>query len=330
MQMLLKLARPSSIYGDAQAMHSTIMAIISRRLRGCLARLHGRETVKQEIQQIVEAIKSHREFFRSPNSEPIELRSWSAVPGFESSIKTTIQSLVIWASTVAMSTVPVATVPTHYTHRQILNAIKFIGARKALQAILEEIKAQTEQENGHYAIDIATAIISSPAIENSPANVDWIASPAAAPARRSPRLNLRDMLKVEREAAPQLMEKELGLAEAIFRLHQRVEAQLAPPTMTLAELNPPMDSLLKNLDAANISETAADAAIEQALDLAATGDITGLDLSGVDAAGMDVMQGMDGMDLGMGPDGGLDMLPDGDDDIFAGLDLGGGMDLEFE
>jgi mediator of RNA polymerase II transcription subunit 5 len=179
--------------------------------------------------------------------------------------------------------------PANYTHRQILVGVKMLGAKRILTAIIEEVKSQTETGNGSVVLDAASALICAPdpqSWDNGAPGIDVLGAEIR-PLQR--RMNLREALKNEAEAAPKMQKTDAFHAETVVRLYRKVEAQLQMPQQTL------------------MSHDALD--IHQALDSAA-----------LDGA----MAGVGSLD-GMGAN---DMMGDGmgDSDLMHGL-LGSGADL---
>ncbi|KAF2142643.1 uncharacterized protein K452DRAFT_318229 [Aplosporella prunicola CBS 121167] len=236
MQVLTRLIRPASISGDAQAMHSTILAIVSRRLERCLKSIQHREPQRTDVGPLLDIVHSCHDWERTPYPSMAELEPWMATPGTSTrlSLRNTIQSLALWNSTADLNPTPPA-----YTHRQLFVALQLFSPRKVLHALLDELKAQTTSAGagaGAVALDIATNMVCAPLLKNSCTPTQWLGSPVPAPPQPHPRLNLRDTLKAELhdDAAGLLQRCEPGVAEAAIRLLRRVEAQLAGPVAAAA------------------------------------------------------------------------------------------------
>lgn len=355
MQILHKLIRPASISGDALAMHTTILSITAHRLDNALSRLQRREPTRADIDPIRDTLRNHSTHKRNDDIPNTELESWTSTPGggLLAALRKTIQSLVLWSSSIGISRSPPS-----YTHHQLLMSSQLLGVKRTLAALLDEVVAQTEQGNGDVALDIATNMICAPSGHSNSSNpaTPPYGDPTTVPQRRETRLTLRDALRFEKEDVTKLFSTEPGRAEVIIRLNRRVEAQLAPilaaapmpgldSTMTAAQVAEMMESMPMDLS------TAADTGV-----LAATGDT---ELTGAsNAADMAVStQNLDlGMrmgDVGLGlvaPRGSIDFGMSGngtvfgaqgegnvqgeeaaeeEEDIFAGLGLDADMDMEF-
>ncbi|CAO2658456.1 Nn.00g061790.m01.CDS01 [Neocucurbitaria sp. VM-36] len=341
------LSAPSS--GDAQAMHSAILAMVSSRLETCFRTLQRRDPSRMNIEPLLQATKVHAFYERSIYTSMKELEQWTNAPNstLNTALRNTVQQLAQWASTAAIQPNPPS-----YTHRQIYTSLKILGSYKTLRAIVDEVKAQTDAGNGAAALDIGVSIICSPTVEDSPISVDWVGSPIPAPALPRTRINLREMLKEEFNNAASLVATDPSTAETIVRLHRRVEAQLA----SIGEIGLQAPAL--NLPSVNItdmqSQTISDD-INKAIDDAAAASIVE-DISNMDnkalQRSMEELTGPEGLDLssiGMGPDAGtgdmgtdLGNLPDLDlsdmggmgMDMDMSMDMGGGGDddwgLDFE
>ncbi|KAF2656859.1 Med5-domain-containing protein [Lophiostoma macrostomum CBS 122681] len=339
MQIFHKLIRSAPTSGDAAAMHSTIMSIVSSRLEKCFRTLKRRHPSRTDIDALLEANKSNLQYERSIYSSMSELEQWTNAPNntLVTSLRHTVQQLSQWASAGALQPNP-----PNYTHRQLYASMKLLGSSKTVLAIVDEIKAQTDAGNGSAALDVGVSLICSPMIENSAITTDIT---VAAPPRT--RMSLREMLKAEFENAASIIAKDPLAAETIVRLHRRVEVQLvaiAQAGLPTAQIDLPdvgmvdvqaqnaeLDKALNDAAAATIAAASGDLqpdqealhrSLDQHLDLTAASG--GLDLSsmGVGATGTGDMSA----DLGALPVldlsdmGGMSMDLGEDDDAW-GLDF---------
>lgn len=323
------LSGPSS--GDAQAMHGAVLAIVSSSLEKCFRSIQRRDASRaNNIEPLLQAIKGNQHYVRSMYASMKELEQWTNAPNstLHTSLRHTVQQLSQWATTASIQPNPPS-----YTHRQVYATLKILGSNKVLRAVVDEIKAQTEADNGAAALDVGVSIICAPTVDDSPVSVDWVGStiPASHPPRT--RLNLREMLKHDFDNAAALVANDPLAAETVVRLHRRVEAQLASlgenalqPVMNLPSVN------LGDMQGQTISDD-----ITQAMDDAAAAsidDITNMDNKALQRS-MEELTGTDGLDLssiGMGTgDGGtgdLGNLPDLDlGDMSINMDMDN-MDLD--
>jgi mediator of RNA polymerase II transcription subunit 5 len=327
------LSAPSS--GDAQAMHSSILAMVSSRLEKCFRTLQRRDANRaNNIEPLIQALKPHQHYERSMYATMEELEQWTNAPNttLNISLRHTVLQLSQWASPASIQPNPPS-----YTHRQVYASVKILGANKALRAIVDELKAQTEAGNGAAALDIGVSMICAPTVDDSPIPVAWVGSsiPASLPPRT--RMNLREMLKQEFDNAASLVATDPLAAETIVRLHRRVEAQLTSIGETaLHRQGSVIDPL--NVDITDMQSQTIPADLTKAIDDAAAAtmvdDIPEMDNKALQRS-MDELTGADGLDLssiGMGtgaPDasdmgGELGALPD--------LDLGdmGSMGIDMD
>ncbi|KAF2273257.1 mediator of RNA polymeras-like protein II transcription subunit 5 [Westerdykella ornata] len=335
-----KLTRPGSVSGDAQAMHSAIISIVSGRLEKCLRALKQRHPNRSDIDHLLHIIINQGSYEHSVYSSSSELGRWTNSPPttLYREIKHSVQALSQWASAAALHPTPPS-----YAHKQIYASLHLLGTHKTLHAILSEIRTQTEARNGAAALDVGLSIVCAPMLENSSLATDVTTSIS------SPRthLNLREMLKEEFDNAASLVATDQLLAETIVRLHRRVEAfvaaiaqnqaalataQLDMSNVDLAEVqaaqNAQMDKALNDVAAAAAAAASANPeqqaalqrSLEQHLDLsaaaAAAAAAGGLDLSGMGVAGGADMGSLGNLDLG-----GL-----GD----MGMGMGMGMELDMD
>ncbi|KAF2840549.1 Med5-domain-containing protein [Patellaria atrata CBS 101060] len=316
MQILSKLIRPTSMSGDAQAMHTTILAIVSRRLDKALRLIRKRYPKRPDIEPLLDALKPHLQYERTPYGTLTELESWtSSGTSTKLSLRSTVQSLTLWSASGGQH----MTAPS-YTHRMLSTFLALIPAPTLLRAILEETKAQSEAGNAATVLDVATALICAPSHLNSPVPVAWPAVMIPAPQLPRDRLNLRDALRLERDEASDLLPSDHLLAETIVRLSRKVEAQCAPATTAMQSLAlSGVDAPMQDMMGLNIQVQDVDVAatMERPLEVGVGLDDAGmdLDLGGVVGGGFDM--GSMGGEVGGSVGEGLD----GDADVFAGLML---------
>jgi mediator of RNA polymerase II transcription subunit 5 len=166
------LSAPSS--GDAQAMHSAILAMVSSRVEKVFLTLQRRDAKRAtSIEPLMQVLKPHRHYERSMYASMKELEQWTNAPNttLNVSLRHTVQQLSQWASTAAIQPNPPS-----YTHRQVYASLKILGAYNVLRAIVDELKAQTEAGNGAAALDIGVSIICAPTVDDSAIPVTWIGS----------------------------------------------------------------------------------------------------------------------------------------------------------
>ncbi|KAI9793533.1 MAG: mediator complex subunit [Peltula sp. TS41687] len=243
MQVLQSLIKPRSISGEAATVHQVLLSIIGSGLDTALSELRRREPSRGDIDPLVHVLKPHLSFKRTTASHHRELESWvpSHVDGLSGSLRNTFQSLVLW------STAPdINMTPASYTHRQIIVATQILGARTVVRTLLDELKLQSQNGSGGLALDIATALVCAPAIDDIPITITITTTEPSSSSsssggpdqqhqqqqhqihRPNPRLTLREALKLDHdETAPTLSASDPVRAETIVRLHRRVEAHFA-------------------------------------------------------------------------------------------------------
>ncbi|KAE9961818.1 hypothetical protein EG328_001548 [Venturia inaequalis] len=316
LQTIQRVTRaPSS--PDAQPMHATILYIVAQPLTACLRSLQKQNPKRNDIESIISNLKPYVDFRRTSFTPCPELQTWRPQGGIRQNLKSVLQGLIIWGAGGGQQLSP-----PHYNPRLVLIAESVLGAPATLSVLLEEVKAQTEAPNGNAAValDIATAFICAPKTENSPIHVGWQHSPVPVQATRgTKRLNLRDALKLEFDAATDLIQKDQTMAETVVRLHRAVEAQLnfsvAPmPDITGAA---PMPSLLP-MTGNNAS------VVDQGMAFGTDTNAAGMDLGdgGLDISGtlMGDMK-MDGNEDDIFGGGHSMGGNENDDDVFGGLDF---------
>ncbi|KAI9867326.1 MAG: mediator complex subunit [Trichoglossum hirsutum] len=225
MQILQSLIKPKSISGEAEMMHDTILSIIAKPLEHALRELRRSAPSRQDIDPLLHALQPHLAFRRTAGSHHTELESWTSTHGggMLASLRNTFQSLVLWSTTPDINMTPAS-----YSHRQVLVAVKMLGARSVIRTIIDEVKLQNQIQNssGDLSFDIATAIICAPGATDGLLSADGNMLGTYSLQNHSGRLNLREALRLELEDASKISSSDPARAETIVRLHRRVEAQL--------------------------------------------------------------------------------------------------------
>lgn len=299
LRILQLLLAPSAISTEASTMLTSVMNLIAKPLEHSLRTYQPRDPTNVQVEPLLNALRDSLPLSRrTVGAEHNEMESWCSTQGggLSAAIKNTMQGLVHWG-------LRPDTMPTPYTHRQMLAGTKMLGAKHMLRVILEEVQTQSNEGNAAVAFDVATALLCAPDAaldaQTGMQGLDEAGGISAAPERQA---TPREALKEEAEAFRKVQKRNPAMAEAAVRLHRRVQEQMAPSqaAMLPADLAAPLD------DGAGGAAHAA-AAPEDAMQM--------------DGVGLDLMGGVGGGDLGLGGgDGGSFDLGD---DIFGGLDTGG-------
>ncbi|KAJ4167726.1 mediator complex subunit [Fusarium falciforme] len=292
-KVLQLILLPSSISGEASTMLSSVKNLIAKPLEHALRTYQRRDPKNQDIEPLLRALKDSIPLSRRTGGADInELETWTstATNGLASAIKHNIQGLVHWSMHPAINSMP-----TSYTHRQMLAALKLLGSKRLLHIILEEVRQQTEAGNANSVYDVATSLICAPdAVKDAP--VGMLDANGNMPPSLQRQRTLREMLKAEAEGCKKLQKKDAALAEIVVRLHRRVEMLMVMP------------------EAQAMLQTA-DMALGDAMAAAASG-VQGDSMS-VDNM-LDVGMGGVPSDLGLGPaSAGGSLDPSGDNELFG-------------
>ncbi|KAI8960103.1 Med5-domain-containing protein [Daldinia sp. FL1419] len=301
---------------EAQTMLSSVVNIIAMPLDSSLRSCQRFDPKNQAIEPLLKAMRENiRLSRRTASAANNELETWcsTANGGLAALVRHLVQNFVSWSVHPGLNVMPTA-----YTHRQILVALKILGAKRFLYVILEEVKVQTEAGNGSIAHDIATALICAPDVTNLPPPTEAVLHLDSANRPYVPpqlRLSLQAALKAEAEDCKIIQKSDPGMAEIIVRLYRKVEAQMLMP--------PPAESMLQG-ELANLGLDGNAHALGDALAAAAQNE--GLTNDG----SMNLDLGNGGGDMGhlgggpgdSGHHGGIDF--GSSDDMFGSLGGGGG------
>jgi mediator of RNA polymerase II transcription subunit 5 len=300
------IVNPPSISNNIKAsqMLNTVIGIIAKNLEHSLRWLQRAEPQRQDVEPLSRVVRGNLGFERRGASEHTELESWTSTAGggLVVAVRNTISSLVQWGLN------PTISPPANYTHRQVLVGLRMLGAKRLLNAIIEEVKSQTELGNGSIAIDVATALICAPDAAswdpgNSGSAIEMMGEGQLPPLQR--RMNLREALKMEADNAPKVHKTDAFHAETVIRLYRRVEALLVVQQPVMLA-----DDDMGGLDA-GLHRAALDAALDGAMAGGGLGDEVNM---GDGMGGDDLMSGlMGGSDsnlagdmLGFGSGGGIE------------------------
>lgn len=336
LRTLQSLIKPSSISGEAQAIHQTVMSITARPLEERLKDVRTRQQGRSDIKPSLDALDPYLSFRRVGSCTRAELETWSVqkVNGLLGSIRDTLQALVLWSTNSEINMAP-----SSYSHRQLLAGIRLLGSSRVANALIDEVKQQTEAGNGDLVLDIVATMMCAPMPESFAVDQN-ICHPVDSTKESLPRcsvLTLRDALSVQHENVPKISETSPLHAAAIVRLWRRVSVLAAPPSQVS---NIDVSNMIQNMDydaqermdldasAAGVGDASAghdDADnIDKMLDNAAAAAAAGMD------SGMDASMGL-GQDMDLGADSaGMDAI----DDVLNAADMAVGnpefLDLDME
>lgn len=326
LRILHFVIQPSAISSDASAMLSSVLNIIAKPLEHSLRAYQRQDPRSQEVEPLLRALKDCIPLSRrTGGADHNELEIWSNSPngGLTTAVRHTIHGLVQWGLQAGINVTP-----TSYTHRQIIAALRMMGAKRVLHLIYDEVRHQAELGSGSVAYDIATALICAPDVTNGAqaSAVSFLDETGNMPVPAQHRLSLRDVLKSEAEECGKLQKTEAAQAELVVRLYRRVEAQLAmaQPAGLQAEAMLPGDLGLGLEGTAGSLENAMAAAAAAA----AAGDVQSVGMS-VDNVSLELSMGGMGSDMGLGDAGSAGVSLDlSADDMFGSLSAGG--DFEWD
>lgn len=308
--ILQKLLQPTSLHGDAIAMHKTVLSIVGRNVDDCLHELQATYPDKQDVISILQTVQPYRGFCIASGPSYAEMQSWAADGSTSvlASLKASTSTLCTWSSDTNVSVV----LPT-YSHRRLAAAVQSAGACQVVHALCDEIKTQTSIGCGDYALDVANSMILTSVLESHvpQSSID----DAPIPLREFVRhLNLREALQLQVNETVKLINEDAFKAETLIRLGRRVEAQAMNIPLSTATFLPITEDAMDDLQLPpNVDLTAT-----QTDPLGFSADETGLGLH------VDISAAQEG---NMGGDDET-MLVSATDDIFGGIDIDSTLDLD--
>jgi mediator of RNA polymerase II transcription subunit 5 len=209
-------------------MHTAVLTIVAKPLEDSLNYVQRQQPLRSDISPLIEALKPSTQRQRRETSFYSELENWATAPGggLLAALRHTIEPLIPWAAAFSASA---DSTPPHYTHRQLVETLKILGAKAVLQLFLDEL--MTHFDNGGLSdldvvLDIIVTMITVPqhhllATIASNNNIT-LHNP-----QQQRQLSLQEALHTEFLHAFELSKTNLPRATLVVRLYRRVEAYLS-------------------------------------------------------------------------------------------------------
>lgn len=218
MLILQRIMRPTSIRGEALNMHNTILGILGRPLWRFLTAAQARDpTAAADIEPLLERLQGCLDFHRARDATLSELQAWYAPQGgsIPSATRSAVSGLIYWSAHSGLGGVPAPS----FGQRHLRTATTLSGARTVLDALVDEIRAQSALGLADAALDVCAALVLASTLDAARA----LAS-AASGALLQGRLSLHDALQAELHDAPGVRTRDVFRTETLVRLGRRVAA----------------------------------------------------------------------------------------------------------
>ncbi|KAK0313445.1 hypothetical protein LTR01_001701 [Friedmanniomyces endolithicus] len=311
LQILEKLLRPSSSSAETQAMHRAVMDILRKRPEKTVAA--GLSTL---LRQYVDSTGSS-------TSNKAEIEKWAAAGDMTHDMRHVVKGLISWAANVT------PTAPPQYQHQMIVTMHDISGPRRITDA-LWSLMRETEYPTLATALDVCTSIICAPHFVSN---------------------TLRQQLALEVSDTESLLKMSMSQASTLVRLHLSVESQLVVHQLEIPFPLPQQQSTDQLMQDLGLSGSAIGADVGQVDNSAQALQMTDDDLQAameqplsMDGVTVPAMPSLEPVDVqleqaqGFFGDLGMNLEHQAlqnnvtsmggqtaEDDIFAGLDLSGGM-----
>lgn len=205
---LQALLKPPSMNHDSSAIHRAVLAITAKLLADSLNHVQKLHASRPDISPLLAVVNPYTQDQRQGTTAFSELSSWATTQGggLLIALRQTIQSLLLWSANPASSA---DISPPSYTHHQLLNTIRVLGAPSVVNLLIDEANEPT---NPDLALDVIVIMIftaSVPSLQSS-----FI--------RRQ--LSLREALQSQFTDIEDLSRTDPARASTIVRLHRRVDA----------------------------------------------------------------------------------------------------------
>ena len=304
-----QLIQPVLGQDEAARTHATIVSILKFPFEACVNTIKGRAP-DATARPALGIIATKRSLARAARLRPPDLSTLAAnSDGLLNTFRDKLKTIIQWSTHRAMANVmPV------YAYEIVRVNLEFVGAKRVLDTVVNEIREQAKTGFKEVAMDISTALMFSTFIqEGDPSRPgDYLAAP-----RLHGRLTLRRALQLEANNAHKLGLEDNTKVELYAELGRRVEAMIAETSLAAENIQLPAADMMGDVD------------LNAAVQLEGTNEASGLDLSGADAGlQLDMDAAFTGQpdttttDLGVGMD-------TGDDDIFGDLQLDENMQMDF-
>ncbi|KAK3671853.1 hypothetical protein LTR78_008219 [Recurvomyces mirabilis] len=336
LQILDKLLRLSSTAVETQTMHKAVLDIVAEPLACSLEDLVRRRPDKAAASGMLTLLRQRADTTRCGESSKSTYDQWAKEQSMDMHLRAIVRDMTTWAA----KTTPAP--PPHYDPRILHAVISTHGESHALESIATEIQ-QIPYANRPASLDVATSLLSSPDTAS---------------------ITLRHQLHMLVNNTQALLDMPAVRATTLVQLSRSVEAQLAVQQLEVP-VNLPVqqstDQIMQELGMADPSaaplDVHADEGHNEPINLsdadltAALGPGVGLDVNllqplpnlGINAMQVDESQDFFAdLDMSLAQQQASSQLPVQDttmstlgtsnqeDDIFADLDMGGGLgDLDF-
>ncbi|MCJ1467583.1 mediator complex subunit [Pseudocyphellaria aurata] len=228
---LQSLLKPPSMSSDSSAMHAAVLSIVAKPLEDSLGYAQQLHPLRADINPLLEILKPHAQKQRHEVAFHNSLETWASTAGggLLAAMRHTIQSLLIWSSATPTSG---DMTPPQYTHRQLAETVRLLGAKAVLNLLLDETMAHFETGSSpdlDIALDIIVTMISAPQHQFPFSSSSATLGNNDQHLTLKRQLSLRDALNTELSQAFDLSKTNLSRATMIVRLHRRVETLVGRP-----------------------------------------------------------------------------------------------------
>lgn len=201
---------PTSISSEASQMLSSILPLVATPLDSALRALQRKEPARTDIEPLLQILKPYLLWTRNGCVAHTEMESWcnAAHKGLMGSLTRLVRGLMSWSLNASGE----GSMPTLYTHAQILFTVKMRGAKEVLDKILTTVAKETAAGNGSVAIDVATWLVMAPTQGGDTAED-----------KEQTQITLKEAMMFEVQDIGKLMKQDQAKAEALVRVYRRVQ-----------------------------------------------------------------------------------------------------------
>jgi len=209
---LQALLKPLSMSHDSSTIHSAVLSVIAKPLADSLNHVQKMHASRPDISPLLAVLSPYTQDQRQGAVALNGLASWSTTQngGLLTALRHTVQSLILWSANSASSA---DSSPPTYTHHQLLDTTRVLGAHAVLNLLIDEANDQT---NSDLALDITTILILT-------SSLPTLQSPST-----KRQLSLREALQLQLVDVDDISRTDPARASTIVRLHRRVTALVEP------------------------------------------------------------------------------------------------------
>lgn len=222
--VLNKWVRPRSLEGDKQPMHEAVMGMIRQPLLEVLNKyLVSNESKNEMLMELIHELEKQAPAQKNCLASGAEVRNWTS-GNRESPLaafKGNLSMLLFWNTAAGIHSPAGGPSTPQYSIRHTLTVVRYFGATRVLKTMVDEVVRAQQEGIGEQVLDVISSILCTAHLWEQLSRAEGALSVRAIQSRQNQ--TLRDALDVELQGARKLISSDRERAEALKRLHHRLE-----------------------------------------------------------------------------------------------------------